>query len=638
MRLTSFRVKTFRNIVDSGDVLVDKSVICLVGKNEAGKSALLQALHHLKPANHAPKLDLLDEYPRWLNKEHEISGEIKTATPITAEFALDAEELDQMETRFGAGTLKSKDVVFSRAYANPDEIQVTVDIDFSKFLTPFIKNLPEELRTALGAIPTSDVLNEALVRIVGERATDGEASTILADQASEAQQSLKTPYGESNNLTQAIGDALRVLLPSTFYFSQYAQLEGRYNIRELFPAIQAGSSDESIQAAADFLKLARVVPASIAEWDFEKSNAELEATSSLLTRRVQEHWHQNENLKLRAFLEVVPQPPNEVERFLQFRVEDTRHDFSSRLDRRSTGFRWFVSFIASFLEFEQSKDIILLLDEPGLTLHARAQMDLLDTIENQLAKDRQVLYTTHSPFMVRISKLDGARIVEDQGPTVGSVVTNDAGAVTDPDTLFPLQAALGYDIAQNLFIGNQNVILEGISDFIYLSAISGHLESSGRNHLSESTRLLPAGGASNIPTFIALIGSRLDVVVVLDGNSDAQRIENAIAKARFDQAKILQVDSFCKVSKADIEDLFEPSEYLDLYNATFGPSVSLSDLKGKDRIVKRIARHMGAEFNHGLVGAHFLRNLDSSISSLSTDTIDRFEKLIEAINAALPTK
>lgn len=88
---------------------------------------------------------------------------------------------------------------------------------------------------------------------------------------------------------------------------------------------------------------------------------------------------------------------------------------------------------------------------------------------------------------------------------------------------------------------------------------------------------------------------------------------------------------------ADIEDLFTPAEYLGLYNGTFGKSLKVGDLDGADRIVKRIARHEGAEFNHGLVAAHFLRNLDASIKRLSDGTLDRFEALIEAINASLPT-
>jgi predicted ATP-dependent endonuclease of OLD family len=233
-------------------------------------------------------------------------------------------------------------------------------------------------------------------------------------------------------------------------------------------------------------------------------------------------------------------------------VEDTRHDFSSRLDRRSTGFRWFVSFIASFFEFEKDANLILLLDEPGLSLHARAQKDLLEAIDAHLTKGRQVIYTTHSPFMVKTVALNRVRIVEDKGPEQGAVVSNDAGVTSDPDTLFPLQAALGYDVAQNLFIGNRNILLEGVADFIYLDVMSSYLGSVGRASLPDDVRLLPCGGATNIATFIALLGTQLDVVVLLDGYAQRQRVDNAIAEGRLAAHRVLSIIQFSDLSGADI--------------------------------------------------------------------------------------
>ncbi len=126
------------------------------------------------------------------------------------------------------------------------------------------------------------------------------------------------------------------------------------------------------------------------------------------------------------------------------------------------------------------------------------------------------------------------------------------------------------------------------------------------------------------------------MVVVLDGSTDRQRIDTTIAKGRLDQARILVLESFCAVKKADIEDLFEPAEYLSLFNAALGKNLKLSDLTGKDRIVNRIARVAG-EFNHGVVAAHFLNDLSTCLAALSDETLDRFEQLSKAINSALPS-
>lgn len=633
MRLKSFHVRVFRNIIDSGPITVAENT-CLVGKNEAGKSALISALNYLNPAKPLT-MSLLDEYPRWLKKEHEITGQIKDAVPITATYEISDEEYAGIEQQFGSGVLTSRDITALRKYAGETEFKLPIDhaAFLNAFLTTHLRG--GGLSGRLQVATTSQELITLLDEVAQEVSPDATEPTPDAQEAKQVKGQLTAMLG-NGTLTNALTAQINMLLPRTFYFGQYSQLRGRYRLTEVLPALSSPTPDEEIQAAADFLRLARIDPQNLESMDFEASNAELEAISSLLTKRVKTNWKQNQHLKLSVKVETVPNSTPPGERYLQFRVEDTRHDFSSRLDRRSTGFQWFVSFIASFLEFEKDKNIILLLDEPGLSLHARAQMDLLDAIETHLTVGRQVIYTTHSPFMVRIGSLNRARIVEDQGPDKGSLVTNDAGSIMDPDTLFPLQAALGYDIAQNLFIGSHNIIMEGVSDVIYLKILSTYLNGKGRASLPEIARLLPAGGATDISTFIALLGAQLQIVVLLDGNAQRQRIDNAITQGRLAAQRVISIDKFTNIKGADIEDLFTPDEYLAMYNATFGKSIRLSDLQGTDRIVKRIERFEGAEFNHGRVAEYFLSNQVNIVPTLADATLDRFEQLIAALTKALP--
>lgn len=615
MHLKSFHVRVFRNVIDSGPIKIDGNT-CLVGKNEAGKSALISALDRLNPAKPVP-LALLDEYPRWLKKEHEITGEIDKAKPIEATYELEEDEFSSIEEKFGKGVLTSRLITAFRTYSGKD-FEIVPPVNYKGFVSQFVtQHAPEVIRPKLCAATTSDELIKLLDELAREADTN-KGPTPEAQGAKQARAALTEIIG-SGNLRSAIEAIVRPLIPRTFYFSTYSQLRGRYELNQVLPALTSPSSDEEIQAAADLLKLARISAANVQSNDFEASNSELEAISSLLTKRVKTTWRQNEHLKLSVKIEAVPER-NTTIKYLQLRVEDTRHDFSSRLDRRSTGFQWFVSFIASFLEFEKDSNLILLLDEPGLSLHARAQLDLLDAIDTYLTGGRQVIYTTHSPFMVRAERLDRVRIVEDQGPERGSIVLNDAGVCSDPDTLFPLQAALGYDIAHNLFIGDRNILLEGVSDFIYLVTLSSHLKAAGRPSLPENARLLPVGGVSSIPTFLALLGQQLNVVVLLDGNSPRQKIDNAIASKRLEAKRVLSIDKFCSVKGADIEDLFTPDEYLKLYNATFSRKIKRKDVPGDDRIVKRIARKEGGDFDHGRVAGHFLANQSELLPQLSKET------------------
>src|SRR5665811_2632545 len=112
-----------------------------------------------------------------------------------------------------------------------------------------------------------------------------------------------------------------------------------------------------------------------------------------------------------------------VARYLDVRVRDSKHGFTGNFGQRSSGFQWFFSFLAAFSEFENHEHgVIVLLDEPALNLHGRAQADFLRFINERLAAKSQVVYTTHSPFMVEPSKLERVRIVEDKSGREGASV------------------------------------------------------------------------------------------------------------------------------------------------------------------------------------------------------------------------
>ena len=121
------------------------------------------------------------------------------------------------------------------------------------------------------------------------------------------------------------------------------------------------------------------------------------------------------------------------------------------LDQRSEGFQWLVSFFVVFFAEAAGlhKNAILLLDEPGLSLHGLRQRDFRETL-SRLAESNQTLYTTHSPFLVGPNELDLVRVVEMPDRNAGTIVHTAVTGV-DPAALLPLQEALGYDLAQSLF-------------------------------------------------------------------------------------------------------------------------------------------------------------------------------------------
>ena len=163
------------------------------------------------------------------------------------------------------------------------------------------------------------------------------------------------------------------------------------------------------------------------------------------------YWTQNQNLKvdfdLRAALPQDTAPFNTGMVF-RTRVFNELHQVSVNFDERSTGFIWFFSFLVWFSQLDKTygKNLIILLDEPGLSLHGRAQENLLKFIKEKLSSNHQVIYTTHSPFMVDIENLSGIRTVQDLSTgekTIGTKVSSEV-LKSDSDTIFPLQTALGY--------------------------------------------------------------------------------------------------------------------------------------------------------------------------------------------------
>lgn len=293
------------------------------------------------------------------------------------------------------------------------------------------------------------------------------------------------------------------------------------------------------------------------------------------------------------------------------------------------------SFLAAFSEYEfNKKPVLILLDEPALGLHAKAQADFLRFIEERLSKRCQVIYTTHSPFMVQPIKLERVRTVEDLGREEGAKISQDV-LTKDPDTLFPLQGALGYELVQNLFINTNNLIVEGTSDFTYLMVLSDFLKAQkDRKFLDSKWSVLPVGGIDLIPTFVALLGHHLNLTVVVDAQKVGhQKLSNLASKGYLSNKRIITVGNILNRKYADIEDLFLPEDYLKLYNLAFNTNIKQQDLKGTDPIIAKICRHQNIEsFDHGNPADVFLRKRDEILPQLSTETLENFEKLFEAIN------
>ncbi|WP_240912521.1 AAA family ATPase [Lysobacter sp. HDW10] len=589
---------------------------------------MLEALYLLKPAyGDIPEIE--NQYPRWLYAKDRRDGDIKENCFIEANFELDSEDIDSLINRFGKNPLLETTFTVSRSYAN--ETHWDIDVNEEVLVEHLTRNLSA---TTLKAIKKPTSLTSLITSLVDLE----EGGEVSASDVAEVAALTKSNDLADKNPVDFIYEVLWPRVPTFFRFTNYNTLPGRIDLHKL------GGDDEKpgnseLQTARALVALAGTTPEQLSSDDYEDRRAELEAVSIDLTRQVFEYWKQNPDLEVSIDVDKVEkQHPHQNQgvtiavRYLEVRLRDRRTNYSNNFSQRSSGFQWFFSFLTAFSEFEKKESTIVLLDEPALSLHGKAQADFLRFINERLAPSSQVVYTTHSPFMVEMGHLERVRVVEDKGPPQGSVVTDEVLA-NDPDSLFPLQAALGYDIAQSLFVGPNNLVVEGTSDYIYLTTLSRLCGASGLSKLDERWRILPSGGATNIPTFVSLVGPHLDITVVADSDTQGmQRVTNMIANKILDDQRLIQINQVTSSKSADMEDLFSDGDYLSLFNETFGTKYKLADLQAGDRITKRLEGKHG-KFDHGSVAETLLRA--HSARAFSKATMDNFAALFDKVNSTI---
>ena len=138
--------------------------------------------------------------------------------------------------------------------------------------------------------------------------------------------------------------------------------------------------------------------------------------------------------------------------------------------------------------------------------------------------------------MIHSDRLHQVRLVEDQ-LKVGTVISSNLNG-SDPRTIFPLQAALGWTIAQNLFISERNLLVEGPSELIYLQVASSLFDAKGTPGLRADLTIVPTGGLDNVATFVSLLGaSGLKLAVLHDYKGSPEQKLTVLVRDRLLNAK-----------------------------------------------------------------------------------------------------
>lgn len=649
MKLETIRVTNFRCIEDSGTFKVDQ-VACLVGKNESGKTSLLQALAKLNPVEQASKkLDKDRDYPRRLLADFDSETNV-----LETVWNLSQNDMLAVEAVLGQGCLESTRLTVTKDYNPEGATYLGLSINEERVVESLISDAgcDSRDRASLSGVTTI----EGLMAKAEPLKSSSPRITTITERVAKWRGSSPTNVGI---------DVLWSRMPKFLYFSNYDRMDGNVSLEALRAAVTANTPKKNDLVFLALLDFAGTSLEELAKLDkHEPLTARVESASIKISNRIFKYWSQNRHLKVRFSVDVGRPgdlPPFNSGNVMRTRIYNSLHEMTVPFDDRSAGFVWFFSFLVLFSQVKKKHgNVIILLDEPGLNLHAKAQSDLLRFINEELKPHHQVLYTTHSPFMIPANDLASVRTVEDvveyepDGEVrrvLGTKVGDDVLS-TDRDTLFPLQGALGYEITQSLFVGKHTLIVEGPSDILYLQSASAELARRRRANLDSRWTICPSGGVDKVSAFISLFGGQgLHVATLLDyAHGQKSKVENLRKSNLLQSGHVFVTTEFCAQPEADVEDFFGQQLYVELVNAgcnlTGANSITVKDVQNSPeqslRVVKRVEaviqlRPSVSEFNHFLPATWLLQNPAwfSQNSPEIDAALNRFEECFKKLNALL---
>ncbi len=675
MRLTKARIQGYRSIIDTGYFDIENDKTIFVGPNEAGKTAILQALQRLNPPEGTTPFDPLRDYPRSKYDEDIKNRKIDPSkfTVVEGYFILEDEDKKDLPEDY-----QNAVYVFGRRLDNsawhrldnaPEQLSFSnIEKDLLKLCqhyknTSQAKSEPEAKQNAIQSSYDSVITGlQRTSTISAEKAkqiTDwlkNNVSYLADDNAAEEKR-----YDKLIELLEKPIERAEVLencnkrLPTFILFSNYFRIRPVLHLKKLAERVDKkmldddqydygnicllkflGFTPKELADAGDTSKFDLNKPDQYEQYraQLDKRDYQLNAATIRLTNAICEIWNPKKDGRDANKLRIKVDG-----QYLKVVVEDDL-GVEVELDQRSEGFQWMVSFYAVFFAeaSDKHKNAILLLDEPGQSLHALKQAEFIETL-TKLSKNNQTLYTTHSPFLVGSNELDKVRVVEMPDRTVGTKV-NVSLTASDSGAILPLQEALGYDLAQSLFFHKKNLVLEGLTDMWYLESLSDLLKADGKTGINDQIALIPANSASKIVYFATILHAQnLKLAALLDSDAegDTAAKQDTLVSAVGAKRILRTKDAYSgQVPNPEIEDILRDT-LLDIARNECGwDAIAFAQTQPKRPVIDVIKSVAKNDFSKYKLAKAFIRwSRDHSMADLQETEIAQAEKLIDKVNKAL---
>jgi predicted ATPase len=692
MKAVRFRVRNFRNIDDS-DWIPLEQVTAFVGRNESGKSALLKAFHKFNPAT-PEQYDAQREFPRdRYTRDYVARGSKGADWPVcSVAFALTDELKAQIGNLLESGQGVPTEAIVTRYYDGSLNFGYAPAIE-ERHLAPgpvveALASFASGARRLAAATPDQEEATAAQRSALVEWSTDwqdrlkAKADLRNPDSAS----LLTTLRGEANGKSNPqtahlverllaavapildgaqkgpvlprVDEFVKSKLPVLIYFENYGVLDSAVWLPRFLDDLARDKAAPQVRTVNAMFKHVGLDANEIAELGREQSQdarrqgqqptpaqitddqrrkeeraIRLNSASIDISARFSAWWSQRRH-KIRYHAD--------GDYFRIWVADDRRPDVEIELEARSKGFQWFFSFYLVFLvESEEGhKDAILLLDEPGLDLHPTAQQELIAFFET-LSERNQLIYTTHSPFLVDGDHLHRIRpVTEDK--TGHSRISAETWP-KDRETIFPLQAAAGYAMVRGLFQHRKTVLVEGMSDYYYLHALRLQCGATGRTTLASEIYIVPCGGTKLIGHLASLfLGQEVRPLVLLDGDDAGRVRRDALMKEMYvgHESGIVMLDEALGRSgeEVEVEDILGEAIVLPAVKAVIGKSLSLTDADRKagslPNQIKAAAKRKDVELPDGWkasVAIELISSWAEHKTTLSKSVLDAAARLFTVI-------
>ena len=593
MRLRKFRVRAFRCIHDSGEIKVG-DLAAFIGRNESGKTAILQSLTLLNKDETVSELDLCDEM------SEELKSEINLAE---GEFELSASETQMIKEKF-RNISEIKKIRIFRTNKNPNtqydfgSINISEEENkalnswenFAENVLSFIETIPNHIRIRLDTkffegLPPKD--KDVFQREMREFSNNihvlaAEEQQVISEweKVSEKFEDLfdKLLVGttERTALENFIENNLH---PRFVYFSDYKKSYGNINLNEYVKEWR-GQKGEGVEYVEEFDKAETVKNLFyLAELDIDKleeyKNSPsklikfLNAASNRLTTRLNPAWKGDP-----IHVDLRYNPGNIMSVVISDIHSDGTVTNSGLLNRRAEGFKWTFSFIVNFAAETQRAELqeaILLLDEPARNLHPTQQRGISDLLKN-LAGSNQVLYATHSPFMIFDYTPGNLLVVELDKRKHLSKIYYDYWNAED-DTLTPILYGLSRGLVDSIVdreIGTNSrpiIIVETMSDAMYLNAFDKFLEDPNIS-MNPLNVIATYSKNSVLPLSIFYRDHGYKTFVLLDNGDEAKQISTQLMANDFSKVQTVFFELGSKPIQS-IEDYMVLEDYLHAVNQTY---------------------------------------------------------------------